>query len=175
MPTSENSIMKFKNFKFKQPVPFIMYCDLESILEKYDDTNNVNTVKVQKHTAFSIAYYLHCSYNPEFSKFNLIQTNDCINEFGSDLHKIAQFVDKESKNIKPMETLSDEQVSNFNNANICHICGENFTADQIKVHDHCHLTGKFRGAAHQSCNLNYINSLIIPIVFHNLSGYDTHF
>ena len=47
--------------------------------------------------------------------------------------------------------------------------------DDIRVRDHCHLSGRFRGPAHSECNLNYKNAFYIPIVFHNLSGYDSHF
>ena len=43
-----------------------------------------------------------------------------------------------------------------------------------RVRDHCQLTGKFRGAAHNDCNLNYKVPKFIPIVLHNLSGYDSH-
>ena len=42
------------------------------------------------------------------------------------------------------------------------------------MRDHCHLTGKYRGAAHKSCNLKYKVPNFIPIVFHNFSGYDSH-
>ena len=44
-----------------------------------------------------------------------------------------------------------------------------------KVRDHCHYTGKYRGAAHNNCNLNYKIPKEIPVVFHNGSTYDYHF
>ena len=44
-----------------------------------------------------------------------------------------------------------------------------------KVRDHCHYTGKYRGAAHSNCNLKYKTTKKIPVVFHNGSTYDYHF
>ena len=46
---------------------------------------------------------------------------------------------------------------------------------QEKVRDHCHYTGKYRGAAHNICNLRYKITKKIPVVFHNRSIYDYHF
>ena len=43
-----------------------------------------------------------------------------------------------------------------------------------KVRDHCHLTGKFRGAAHKSCNLNFKLTKKVPVMFHNLRAYGSH-
>ena len=40
--------------------------------------------------------------------------------------------------------------------------------------DHCHFTGKYRGAAHNQCNLSCRKPLILPVIFHNLQGYDAH-
>ena len=60
----------------------------------------------------------------------------------------------------------------------CHICGEKYTDKDVHVRDHCHITGKFRGSAHQECNLKLRikpENLKIPIIFHNLRGYDSHF
>ena len=60
----------------------------------------------------------------------------------------------------------------------CHICGEKYTDKDMRVRDHCHITRKFRGSAHQECNLKLRikpENLNIPVIFHNLRGYDSHF
>jgi hypothetical protein len=45
-----------------------------------------------------------------------------------------------------------------------------------KYRDHCHITGKFRGAACNKCNLDYnYKNFRLPVIFHNLKGYDSHF
>ena len=54
----------------------------------------------------------------------------------------------------------------------CYVCDK--AIDNPKVKDHCHITGKFRGPAHDSCNINYKVPKFIPIIFHNLEGYDSH-
>ena len=60
----------------------------------------------------------------------------------------------------------------YDNFTLCHICNEELGKD--KVHDHYHLSGKFRGAAHDGCNLKYKVPKFFPVVFHNLPGYDSH-
>ena len=61
-----------------------------------------------------------------------------------------------------------------------HICKKRFSTDDsnkkyYKVWDHCQYTGKYRGAAHDICNLRYKVPMKIPVVFHNGSNYDYHF
>ena len=68
--------------------------------------------------------------------------------------------------------LTEEDEANFEKASKCHICEKLLGKD--KVRDHCHLTGKFRGAAHNGCNINYKIPKFFPVIFHNLSGYDSH-
>ena len=59
-----------------------------------------------------------------------------------------------------------------NNSTNCDIGNEELGEDIVR--DHCHLSGKFRGAAHEVCNLKYKVPKFFPVVFHHLSGYDSH-
>ncbi len=70
--------------------------------------------------------------------------------------------------------LSLKEEKEFQNANDCHIYKKKkeFIKCDVKVRDHCHVTGKLRGAAHQTCNLRIRTSLKIPVFFHNGSGND---
>ena len=67
-----------------------------------------------------------------------------------------------------------------NNQKVCYICKKRFSTDvdnkkYNKVRGHCHYTGKYRGAAHKTCNLRYKTPKEIPVIFHNGSTYDYHF
>ena len=81
---------------------------------------------------------------------------------------------------KPLN-MTVENERDFQNRSKCHICERKFNEDKPskqKVRDHCHITGKYRGAAHSDCNLKWAISpekLKIPVIFHNLKGYDCHF
>ena len=71
---------------------------------------------------------------------------------------------------------SREHSLSFANATTCHICTKPLTDDDW-VRDHCHITGIYRGAAHSAFNLNYRitpKSWKLPVVIHNLKGYDGH-
>ena len=74
---------------------------------------------------------------------------------------------------KTMIPLTKEEEYNCNKENICYICKKEFNND--KVRDHCHFTGKYRGAAHNTCNLRYKIPKNIPVIFGNGSTYDYHF
>ena len=74
-----------------------------------------------------------------------------------------------------MISLTDQENESCENQIFCYICKKGLTNDNKKVRDHCHLTGKCRGAAHNKCNMNYKISKNILVVFHNDSTYDYHF
>ena len=62
----------------------------------------------------------------------------------------------------------------FGNSNKCWICDNDYVNNDIKVRDHCHMTGKYRGSAHRDCNINVKLNHNIPVVFYNVKSYDSH-
>ena len=83
---------------------------------------------------------------------------------------------KEQFNKPLVMTKDDEQC--FITMGGCHICGEKYDEKDVRIRDHYHITGKFRGSAHQECNLKLRikpENIKIPVIFHNLRGYDSHF
>ena len=70
--------------------------------------------------------------------------------------------------------MSKEEEHLFQQSNSCWICKKLIDNDEEKVRDHCHITGKFRGAAHWNCNINFQLTKKVPVIFHNLRGYDSH-
>ena len=70
--------------------------------------------------------------------------------------------------------ISAEENGLFELTNICWIYDKLIDVSDDKVRDHCHITGKYRGAAHYSCNINLKVTKKVPVIFHNLKGYDSH-
>ncbi|XP_065662522.1 uncharacterized protein LOC136085162 [Hydra vulgaris] len=106
---------------------------------------------------------------PKFVTFTAIsETDDAaqifVDRLEEDIKKIYGMIKFPKKMI-----FTTENKHNFNAAISCHICAEKLNED--KVRDHCHSTGKYRGAAHRNCNLNYKIPKFFPVLFHNLSGY----
>ena len=71
--------------------------------------------------------------------------------------------------------LTKDNDQNFKNADKCYICNKKYCEKDVRVRDHCHITGKCRRLAHQDCNINYRLTDKIPVIFHNLKGYDSYF
>ena len=81
---------------------------------------------------------------------------------------------------KEMIPLTKKEEKKYNKQEVCYICKKGFSTDDSnkkyhKVRDHCHYTGKYRGAAYAICNLRHKIPKESPVVFHNGSTYDYHF
>ena len=99
-------------------------------------------------------------------------------KFCKDLRKHSTKITNYEK--KKNILLIPEEKKDYDDQKVCYICKKEFDNNdndkkQQKVRDHCHYTGKYRGAAHNICNLRYKIPQEIPVVFHNGSTYDYHF
>ena len=187
MPNKYNNILKFNNFHKQQPVPFVIYADFEAITEKVhgcqQDGNKSYTEAYQRHTDCGYGYKVVCCYDDKYTKpIQLYRGEKAVYKFLENMLKEVKYC----KNImkkhfnKPLR-MTEENEQEFKKATKCHICDkeyEEYTEKDIRVRDHCHITGKYRGSAHMDCNLQLrINpkQIKIPVIFHNLRGYDSHF
>ena len=94
-------------------------------------------------------------------------------KFCKDLREHAtKIINYEKKQMIPLTT---EEKIYHNEQEICYICKKEFHKKNYKVRDHCRYTGKYRGAAHNICNLRYKIPKEIPVVFDNGSTFDYHF
>ncbi|XP_067208470.1 uncharacterized protein, partial [Linepithema humile] len=174
LPSEDDEWLTFRNYNRKERVPFVVYADLECTLEKKVDQDGT-TYAYQHHRAFSVGYYVSCTYDNSLSSFKSYRGEDCVAWFVNELHDLTHRVKAILTTVVPMADLTREESEKFRSTATCHVCEKPFTPDDTRVRDHCHLTGRYRGAAHSSCNLNYKDSHVIPVIFHNLSGYDAHF
>lgn len=179
LPSSENNILEFTNFVHSMPALFIIYCDFEALLQPisncFPNEGESYTVNTQRHFPYSFGYYIKCSFNDSYSKFVTYRGKDCGKFFIQSLKDDLNVINDIIKNKIPMNELNENELKQFSESQVCYICRKGFTEDNYKVKDHDHTTGAYRGSAHTKCNLNYKIKRCIPIVCHNLSGYDAHF
>ena len=160
-------------------VPFVIYADLECLLEKVrycqNDLENSYTEKKAKHKPSGYAWCSICSFDDTKNKRYFYRGKDCIEKFCKDLKELGtEIINFEEKEMIP---LTNKEIKSYEKQKVCHICKEKFCNDKNKkkVRDHCHYTRKFRGPAHSGCNLRYKVPKEIPIVFHDGSAYDYYF
>ena len=176
-----NTYLRFKNFLHSEKAPFAVYADFESLIKPLDncdpDPNKSYTKKYQKHEPISFSYYIAVNssingvFKPVLRKYTKTKPEDAdamdvfIKWLEEDIKAIANIEGKEM-------IFTEEDRKQFNKASDCWICGEYLGNDRVR--DHCHFTGRYRGPAHNSCNLKYRKPKNISVFFHNLSGYDSH-
>ena len=187
-PKKGENYAAFKNIKNQQWAPVVIYADFECTLLDVNEPIGEQTMALQKHVPNSVGAYVASPY-PEF-RGDYMQWNgkECAKQFLSHLKKVEYQVFDRIRNPKSI-IMTEEDQKDFDEAKVCHICKQEFSCSDgdltypsqkdtpalQKVRDHDHFDGKFRGAAHHRCNLQYsLKGLHIPVIFHNFKGYDCH-
>ena len=154
-----------------------MYADFESILEPIqgpaNDLQISSTRGVNVHTPSGWCVRSEFAYGKVENLLALYRGKDCVSKF-------CEHIVAEARHLyqlfpeQPMEPLTKAQSKAYTGMSKCHICLRQFKLKDRKVRDHCNYTGIYRGAAHSLCNLKYKIPSYIPVVFHNLAGYNAH-
>ena len=173
------STVKFKKVQCGTIVPFTIYADFECILEKTEKRIGEKTTQIQHHIPCSFCFLPVSRVGVEFSPvfFRGEREDDIGKIFLEKLVEQVKWILNEirepmlRKNTKRILWEKGEKEA-FAKTNICWFCRKKI--EYTKVADHCHLTGRFRGAAHEICNLKAKVPEFTPVFMHNLDGYDSH-
>jgi len=166
-----------RNYCRKMRVPFTIYADFECFIKLIHccEPNSLEsyTNQYQRQEPSGYGYYIvSVTGECQYKSYTKQSEDDNIGEmFIRSLERDIKKLYNKHKFPKKMKITASKQES-FNNEEICHICEEKLNGD--KVRDHCHLTGNYRGAAHNVCNTQYKIPKFYPVFKHNLSGYDAH-
>ena len=171
------AVCSFRNFQKMMHVPVVGYADFESILKPISEKKEgEGTVKTHEHIPCGFAFHLVSPF---------LQMEPVLKRAKDETEKLPQDFIREliscvkkahlSLPKKEMFPLTNQEWKSFREAKVCWLCRKGFEGGNLtKVRDHCHFSGKFRGAAHASCNLEFKRPKFTPVFFHNLQNYDAH-
>ena len=174
LPVDGKHINKFFNHHRKYKIPFVIYADCESILKPIDIKKGSGTTLYQNHIVNNVGVKLVSDY-PELIKddYKSFDGENCMEEF---LKYLFELQDK-------ILTLTDDRknklrVKKYRKDENCCICNTDIKNES----EQSYKTGKFYNLydnklidyAHEYCIKKYDDSFKIPVVFHNLRGYDSH-
>ena len=183
----KNDILAFKEFHKQIRIPMVVYADFETINKKIDtcapDPQKSSTIHETRFEPCGYAYQVVCS-NDKYTKAPVVYRGEnAAQHFLEAMMKEEVYIRERLADIEPLKMTNISEME-FQNATHCSICTEPFNNGSIKVRDHHHIgvTGhydspaytNFRGASCQSCNLNFKYPKFIPVIFHNLRGFDSH-
>ena len=176
--------VKFKNFRRKIKSPFMIYADFQSILVPEENgkqnPNESYTSKYQKHVACSYGYKLVC-VDDRFSRpFKSYLVENVVYNVISSMIKESKYCSYVmEKHFNKELVMTKENNEDFENSTKCQICIycmflHLYIDGDVKVRDHIHITGKYRGFAQRDRNINVKLNHKILVVFQNLNNYDSH-
>ena len=175
-----NSKLSFNNYYKQLPIPFVVYADFECFTKPMNtcspNPEDSYTYNYQKHEPSGFCFYIKgIDTNTVFKPITYTKKKSTDNISKIFVSKLAKVTNKIYNDFyrrpKLLKLTKQEQIS-FDKAKTSHICKASLLKD--KVRDHCHFTGQYRGAAHNSCNLQCRKPMIFPVIFHNLHRYDSH-
>ena len=176
MKTSPNSHIYWKKYFQKNKLYFRLYADFEADNKIENTSIGDKTTNVYKREPVCNGYQtvseLEDVLKSGYYKSPLGHEN--VNWFVDEIIKLENKMNFWFKNTNKDIIVSEEDKQDIENNDICRYCEKYIETDKIR--DHCHLTGNYKGPAHNECNLqvNQKDSNFITISLHNFSNYDCH-
>ena len=135
MPTKDNNAIKYNQGEKSIKLPFVVYADLECLLEKmstcYNNPEESSTTKINKHAPSGYSIFTHCSFDKSKNKLNYYRGEDCMTKFCKDLREHAtKIINYEKKDMIP---LTKKEEENYNNQKVCYICKKEFDKKDKKI------------------------------------------
>ena len=185
---SKNTVLKFQNHFKKFPIPFTIYADFECFTIPMNscqpNPNKSFTQGYQKHEPSGYCLYIKALDGMKVNFKPIVYTKKTLHEdisktFIKHVVKLTHQIYQEYYSKPKPLNLTPQEKKDFQSARYCYICEQKLFRDKetnkiLKVRYHCHFTGEYRGAAHNECNLKCKKPLTLPVIFHNLQGYDSH-
>ena len=169
----EGSYIYFKNHQNQMPVPFVIYADFESVIKPKSESAGDKSEITSEHVACGFGYQV-VRYDGQTEKPVIYRGENAIDVFLGGLECEVLNINNVLANPQPIIT-TEQDEEKYKNATHCFICKNTIT--KYKVSYHSHFTGKYIGAVHKYCysKLNLKpGKTKIPVVIHNLRGYDSH-
>ena len=153
---------------------FKIYADFECNLKSVESFEGFYSKKYQDHVPCSFAFKLVCIDDGFTKQIVVFRGENAVFEFIEAILKEYGYSKKIMKKHFNKILIISEEEEQFQSSNACWICEKFFDDEDERGRDHCHITAKFRVAAHWSCNINLHLTQKVPVIFHNLRGYDSH-
>ena len=173
VPSEKINILEFNQYMKSDRMPYIIYADLESLIEKIDGCANIP----EKSSTTKLGEYIPCEYSMStIWVFSNIENKHILHR-GEDCMK-KSWTEHAENNVTVNKK---KELRSHQDAKVCYICGKIIfqklanSKSYQKVTDHCHYTDKYGGATYGICNLRFNVLSEILVVFHNGSNYDYHF
>ena len=179
MPAPDKTTLKFVNHHKQLPIPFVAYADFECFTKPMNtcspNPENSYRYDYQKHEPSGFCIFIKGVVDKKIKPITYTkkeEDDDVARIFVEKISEVTRDIYNDYYRWpKPLKLTQDQQKS-FDKAEYCHICNTELLEDRVR--DHCHFTGQYRGAAHNKCNLQCKKPRILPVIFHNLQGYDAH-
>ena len=176
LKTSPNSHIYWEKYFQKNKLYFRIYADFETDNKKGNTSIGDKTTNIYKQEPVCNGYYIVSELDHVLKNgyHKSLLGHENVNWFVDEIVKLENkmnfWFDKTNKDI----IMTEENKQDFENDNIRRYCEKYIETNKIR--DHCHLTGKYRGPAHNECNLQVKqkDSNFITIGLHNFSNYECH-